>query len=42
MAEARVTVGEFLFAPYVDSPPDAAKFLERLGRRLEPFREVRV
>jgi probable F420-dependent oxidoreductase len=42
MADAGVTVGEFLFAPYVESAKDAGAFLERLGRRLEPFRGVRV
>lgn len=38
MAEAGVTVGEFLFAPYVDSPAEAGKFLERLARQLDRYR----
>jgi hypothetical protein len=35
MAEAGVTVGELLFAPYADTPLEACKFIERLGPRLQ-------
>jgi probable F420-dependent oxidoreductase len=36
MAASGVTVGEFLFAPYADTPTDACRFIERdLAPRLE-------
>src|SRR5579864_270151 len=37
MAAAGVTVGEFLFAPYVSEVSEAPRFLERLARGLEPY-----
>jgi probable F420-dependent oxidoreductase len=41
MAAAGVTVGQFLFAPFVESPGEAPSFLEDLARRLEDYRDVR-
>jgi hypothetical protein len=35
MAAAGVTVGEFLFAPFVSEPHEVPKFLEKLARGLE-------
>jgi hypothetical protein len=40
MAEARVTIGEFLFAPYVSAPYEVPTFLEKLARALERYRDV--
>jgi probable F420-dependent oxidoreductase len=40
MAEAGVTVGELLFAPYVETPAEAPRFLEQLARRLETYRST--
>jgi len=42
MAAAGVTVGEFLFAPYAETPAKAGTFLEGLARRLENYRAVSV
>jgi probable F420-dependent oxidoreductase len=41
MAAAGVTVGEFLFAPFVDSPLEVPTFLERLARSLETYAPAR-
>jgi probable F420-dependent oxidoreductase len=38
MAAAGVTVGEFLFAPFVSEPDEVPAFLEQLARGLEPYR----
>ena len=35
MAEAGITVGELLFSPFIETPAQAGRFLEDLGRRLE-------
>jgi hypothetical protein len=40
MSEAGVTVGEFLFAPFVSEPAEVPRFLERLARGLERYRAV--
>jgi probable F420-dependent oxidoreductase len=40
MAAAGVTVGEFLFAPFVSEPAGVPRFLEDLARGLEPYRSV--
>ncbi len=40
MAAAGVTVGEFLFAPFVDSPSEVPTFLERLAHSLETYAPV--
>jgi probable F420-dependent oxidoreductase len=41
MAEAGVTVGELLFAPYAKTPAEACRFLEQLRRQLEPYSAMR-
>jgi probable F420-dependent oxidoreductase len=40
MAAAGVTVGEFLFTSFIQSPSEAAPFLERLSRGLEAYAPV--
>jgi hypothetical protein len=40
MAAAGVTVGEFLFTSFIQSPSEAAGFLERLARGLEAHTRV--
>ena len=40
MAANGVTVGEFLFAPYVETPSEVPAFLEKLARALEPYVET--
>lgn len=40
MAAAGVTVGEFLFSPFIETPADAGQFLEALARGLEPYRDT--
>jgi hypothetical protein len=37
MTAAGVTVGEFLFAPYVSQVSEVPRFLERFARGLEPY-----
>ena len=39
MAQAGVTVGEFLFAPYAETVSEVPRFLERLARELELRRD---
>jgi probable F420-dependent oxidoreductase len=40
MVAAGVTVGEFLFAPFVESPSEVPRFLEKLARALEAYAPV--
>ncbi len=40
MAANGVTVGEFLFAPYVEAPSEVPAFLEKLARAREPYVET--
>jgi alkanesulfonate monooxygenase SsuD/methylene tetrahydromethanopterin reductase-like flavin-dependent oxidoreductase (luciferase family) len=40
MAASGITVGELLFAPFVDDPADCGRFFEELARRFEPYRSL--